>query len=205
MHDGVPRSGADTAGRHLDRALGRADFSERHRRVVRAPADRVWAEAMAVTPGEIRLLAPFVAVRSLPAILRHRRLGDRPAPGASILEVFQAAGFVELHRDPCLVGGRAIAVYGAAGRFWSLTDNGAVALDGPGAFVGYREPGMAKGAFSIEVVDHVDHTEIVTETRVAGTDAAARRAFRRYWLLIRGPSGLIRRSWLAAIDRRATR
>lgn len=36
------------------------------------------------------------------------------------------------------------------------------------------------------------------------TDDAARRAFALYWLLIRGPSGLIRRSWLAAIDRRAT-
>ena len=63
---------------------------------------------------------------------------------------------------------------------------------------------MAKAVLSIEVVERGELTEIITETRIAGTDSAARRAFARYWLLIRGPSGLIRRSWLAAIDRRAT-
>jgi len=48
-------------------------------------------------------------------------------------------------------------------------------------------------------------TRIETETLVAGTDQASTRRFRPYWALIRLPSGLIRRSWLAAIDRRACR
>ena len=46
--------------------------------------------------------------------------------------------------------------------------------------------------------------ELTTETRVLLTDERSRRAFRRYWLLIRPFSGLIRRQWLAAIVHRAT-
>jgi hypothetical protein len=45
-------------------------------------------------------------------------------------------------------------------------------------------------------------SRLITETRVAGTDATASRRFRRYWRLIRLGSGAIRRSWLAAIRRR---
>jgi hypothetical protein len=52
--------------------------------------------------------------------------------------------------------------------------------------------------FRIETDGHV-----TTETRVfAGTDAA-RRKFAIYWRLIRPGSGIIRRSWLEAIKRRA--
>ncbi len=44
---------------------------------------------------------------------------------------------------------------------------------------------------------------VTTETRVhAGTDAA-RRSFAVYWRIIRPGSGIIRRSWLEAIKRRA--
>jgi hypothetical protein len=45
-----------------------------------------------------------------------------------------------------------------------------------------------------------------TETRVLLTDEASRRAFARYWLVVKPFSGLIRRRWLALarerIDRR---
>lgn len=119
-----------------------------------------------------------------------------------MLEAMQAQGFVELHRDAEPAHGRALALYGAAGRFWSPAGNQPVAFRDPSAFLAYAEPGMAKAAFSIEVVDRGEHTELTTETRIVGTDPAARRAFGRYWLLIRGPSGLIRRTWLAAVDRR---
>jgi hypothetical protein len=50
----------------------------------------------------------------------------------------------------------------------------------------------------------VDDGQLTTETRVLLTDEASRRAFARYWLLIRPFSGLIRRRWLAAVARRAS-
>ena len=40
-----------------------------------------------------------------------------------------------------------------------------------------------------------------TETRVRAVDAAARRRFRLYWLVVRPFSGLIRRRWLRAAAR----
>ena len=44
---------------------------------------------------------------------------------------------------------------------------------------------------------------LVTETRIALTDEAARRAFRRYWLVVRPFSGLTRRLLLRAAKRAA--
>jgi hypothetical protein len=42
-----------------------------------------------------------------------------------------------------------------------------------------------------------------TETRIFLTDAGSRRRFAAYWLVIRPFSGLIRRFWLRAAQRRA--
>jgi len=46
-------------------------------------------------------------------------------------------------------------------------------------------------------------SRMATETRIAATDATARRRFGRYWLLIGPFSGITRREMLAAIRRRA--
>lgn len=62
-----------------------------------------------------------------------------------------------------------------------------------------RGKGRGPGAGARPLLD-----EFETITRVNGTDQASSRKFAPYWAIIRGPSGLIRRSWLAAIDRRAT-
>ncbi len=48
-------------------------------------------------------------------------------------------------------------------------------------------------------------TVLRTETRVQTTDAGARRRFRVYWAVVGWGSGATRRSWLAAVKRRAER
>ena len=63
----------------------------------------------------------------------------------------------------------------------------------------FADPGFAKMAFNFRL----DGSTLSTETRVLLTDERSRRAFRRYWLVIRPFSGLIRRAWLRAIARRA--
>ncbi len=63
----------------------------------------------------------------------------------------------------------------------------------------FGEPGFAKMAFNFRL----DGKTLSTETRVLLTDERSRRVFRRYWLVIRPFSGLIRRVWLRAIARRA--
>ncbi|TMM12953.1 MAG: hypothetical protein E6F98_07205 [Actinobacteria bacterium] len=42
---------------------------------------------------------------------------------------------------------------------------------------------------------------LFTETRVQALDARARRAFRRYWLVVGPFSALVRKRWLAAAER----
>ncbi len=65
-------------------------------------------------------------------------------------------------------------------------------------FAAFAEPGAVRVATDVTVSDGL----LRTETRIAATDAPARRRFRAYWLLIRPGSGLIRREWLRAIARR---
>jgi hypothetical protein len=83
------------------------------------------------------------------------------------------------------------AVFGASGTPWR-----------PGGGIGSfhdAPPGTVRMAFDIRA----DGRRLTTETRVAATDAAARRAFARYWRLVGPFSALIRRRWLARIAREA--
>jgi hypothetical protein len=70
-------------------------------------------------------------------------------------------------------------------------------------FLSFAEPGYAKAAIAFLVRPERGGSRVITETRVAGTSPDATRAMRRYWRAIRLGSGAIRRSWLAAIRRRA--
>jgi hypothetical protein len=47
-------------------------------------------------------------------------------------------------------------------------------------------------------------SRLLTETRVAAVDDRARRAFLRYWRVVRPFSGLVRKRWLVAVGKRAT-
>ncbi len=187
----------------LNDALPSAPFRERHRRRIGAPVADVWRSTLAVTPHEIRAMGPLMALRTLPRRLTTGRADPGATEHSPLLTMFEHEGFVPLRVDAAPSGGRAVAVYGAAGRFWSATHNEPRRFGSAQEFLDFREPGHATLAFSIEAVERNGHTELVTETHVGGTDPSAVRRFAPYWALIRLPSGLIRRSWLAAIDRRA--
>lgn len=188
----------------LDQALPRARFAEVHRRTVDLPIDRVWPAALSVTAQEIRTLGPLMALRGLPRTLLGKRAVSTADP-LPLLDVFQREGFVLLRRDERPVDGRALVLFGAAGRFWSPAGNSPRTFDGPQAFLDFDRPDHAVTVARLEATAVGGRTRIETETLVAGTDRAAEMKFAPYWALIRLPSGLIRRSWLAAIDRRAHR
>jgi hypothetical protein len=86
-------------------------------------------------------------------------------------------------------------VLGTIGQPWRLRGGN----NPRGDFAALDRPGYAKLAIDWRLEDGV----LSTETRVFLTDEESRRKFRRYWLLIRPWSGLIRRMWLRAIARRA--
>lgn len=187
----------------FDTILPNAPFRELHTKQIDHAVDHVWDSLLATTAADIRLLEPLFRLRGLPAKVLGKQppapIGDRPA-----LELFSEEGFVMLRQDPTPHDGRATLIFGAAGKFWSPTKNTPKRFESPEAFLAFDDPGYVKTVARFEAFSDNLGTRVETETVVAGTDAAGARKFRPYWVLIRGPSGLLRRSWLSAIDRRAS-
>jgi hypothetical protein len=180
----------------LDEAMQSFDANEVHDIWVPARPQVVFAAVKQVTVQEVRLLLPLEALRLLPNLVT-RRTVFRPRRSAPAIEQF-TAGVVPLGER---AGDEIVA--GAVGRFWRVAGNEPVGVRTREDFLGFAEPGYAKAAIAFLVRPERDGSRVITETRVAGTSPEATRAFMRYWLVIRLGSGAIRRSWLAAIRRRA--
>jgi hypothetical protein len=151
-------------------------FRERHSLDVNAPPRRVLEAVRAVTLADAPIAGLLVRLRGI------RAAADKP-----ILD--QAAAWQVLADDP----DREFVV-GSIGQPWKLRGGTSPRAD----FATFDEPGYAKMALSFRS----DGKMLSTETRVLLTDEASRRAFRRYWIVIRPFSGLIRRLWLRAARRR---
>jgi hypothetical protein len=164
----------------LDDVLPEWHYRERHRRRVEAEPERVFTAVREVTLHDTPVARVLVGLRGL-----HAR-PDRP-----IFDQMRDYGFKVEAEEP----GRELA-FAAIGQPWKLRGGERRRTSDFRAFV---EPGFAKMAFNFRL----DGSTLSTETRVLLTDERSRRAFRRYWLVIRPFSGLIRRVWLRAIARRA--
>lgn len=173
----------------IDELLPSWHFRERHRVATSAAAADLVAAVERVTWAEVPVMRALMRVRSAGRL----RLGsDRP-----ILDDMADLGFTMLVRtDDELVAA-------ALGRPWSPVGGRPPRLadqpDPARFFVDFAAPGWAKMIVNFRT----SAGELTTETRVLLTDDRSRRAFGRYWLVIRPFSGLIRRRWLAAIARRA--
>jgi hypothetical protein len=168
----------------LDRVLPDWHHQERHERPVTAPPAAVLSILDNLVWQDVPLFRVLMGIRSLGRTSTDAR--------RRILVDFTAIGFTELHRD------ETEWVYGGIGRPWSPGGQ-ARPVESLGAFQTFSEPGWAKMAMNFRVADG----RLTTETRVRLTDAGARRAFGAYWLVIRPFSGLVRRSWLTAVTRKA--
>ncbi|HEV2376607.1 MAG TPA: hypothetical protein VGS19_31085 [Streptosporangiaceae bacterium] len=198
---GAARGAVNVAlsGSRLDALLPQYDFTERHMRVIGRQPHAVYNAFKALTLQEMPVSRLLFAARSLPARLAGQR-GLPSQQGAPLLDQFLGRGFVLLADVP----GDELAA-GVIGQMWRRRGR-MVIPGGREEFLAFAEPGFVKAALMFRFIDQADGTTLVeTETRVAATDPTARRGFGRYWLLIRGFSGLIRRDWLRAIARRAQR
>jgi hypothetical protein len=185
----------------LDRLVPSFQAAERHATTIAASADQVWAALAQVTLGELGLFRLLMSLRVLPG----RLLGRPPArfdADEPLLGWAVRFGFTILDEDT----GRELVV-GAIGQPWRLVGGRSVAVAGGEDFAAFDQAGYAKMAanFRLAPLAGARAIRLSTETRVGCTDAASARRFARYWWLIRPASGAIRRSWLAAIKRRAER
>jgi hypothetical protein len=89
-------------------------------------------------------------------------------------------------------------VAGLIGRFWQL-DGGLVPIPDGDAFARFAEPGTPKLVIGFRAATDPLGTLLTTETRVFCPDLYSLLRFAPYWVLIRIPSGLIRRRSLRAI------
>lgn len=153
---------------------------ERHSLYVNAAPETALAAARETRLEDVPLVSALFRLRGL-----------RTAPRGPIWSSMQAEGF-QLHDPETLV---------LIGRPWSPRGGTRSGED----FVRFTEPGYAKLAMDLRALPDGDGARLETETRVFLTDAAARRRFGAYWLVIRPFSGLTRRLWLRAAKRRAER
>jgi hypothetical protein len=181
----------------IDQLLPAYEFRTRYTRRIAAEPPRVWAAMHAFSYAELPVTRLLMAVRS-------------GGPWGSGFRARLAETPV-LPNVPMPVLGRREdreLVVGRVAKFWRPRP-----VAGPDptrtaeGFVAFAEPGWAKAAMSLQLSPLPGGgTLLAAETRVQVTDAAARRAFTAYWLLIRvGGAGFIRLEMLRAIARRAER
>jgi len=178
----------------LDEFVPAYQFNEVHSLVIAAPAERVFRAIQETTAGEIRFF------RLLTTIRRFGRPGPENILNAPehipILEVATRTSFLTLANDLNreIVVGTVVIAPPDARPSGPLT---------PEVFRGITRPGFALAAMNFRLTPNGTSTLLTTETRVYATDRATQRRFARYWRVIFPGSALIRRSWLAAIRRRA--
>ena len=126
--------------------------------------------------------------------------GVPPLPSQPpMLGVSKGGGFLVLKEE----AGREI-VLGTCGQFWRFRGRRRCpGIETPADLLAFSAPGYAKAVINFRVQPEGDGARVTTETRILATDPSARRRFAAYWRVIYPGSALIRRSWLAAIARRA--
>jgi hypothetical protein len=172
--------------RELDDFLPVYEFSERHRVAIDAPAERIDQALRTVS------LTDIPVARALWFL---RRMGRRPGdPGKPLLGGGLPGVVLEDVRGEGLV-------LGLTGQFWRI--RGYRGPDRPlgnaAEFLAYHRPDSCKAVIDFRVGPSL----LSTETRVHAGGPEARRKFRRYWLVIRPFSGVIRILLLRAARRRA--
>ena len=184
--------------RTLDVHLSEYAHREVHERIVAAAPERVWQALLHVTAAELTVTRPLMALRALPARATGARDSLAAARGVPFVERFQRSGWGVLEERP-----RECFVAAAIGQPWRLFGGDSLAVTDAAGFAEFARPGYVRMAMSFELEPAGAGIRLRTETRVHPTDAGSARAFSRYWLVIRAPSGAIRRDLLRAIARRA--
>ena len=182
----------------LDGYLPEYDVSECHARVVDADVEMTWAAVRRADLSRIGPVRALLVARAVPGRLRTRTRGEPapPAPPFTFADM-PRVGFALLVERPAEIA------FGAVTRPWEIGDEQPVAI-GPDAFAAFDQPGYAKVAFAIRADPYGPHrTLVLTETRVATTDAHSRRRFTAYWRVAGLVSALIRRLILRRVKAQA--
>ncbi len=180
----------------LDAILPQSDIHAQYQLLMLGSPASAFRAIKELTPRDIPLLSPFMALRSLPNRLIGRSGGL--VSNQPLMSQLTAAGFVDLGQQP----DREIVV-GCIGQFWKITGNEQmIAFHNVEEFTAFQTPGYVRVAMNFLLEPQSRGTLVSTETRILATDEIAKKRFTWYWRVIGVGSGTIRRSWLKAIRRR---
>ena len=161
------------------------DAVEVHRIVIKAPRESVHEALWTADLGGSIVIKLLLLLRSAPQILA-RRGRSSPRNQKITLQTLIGSGFGLLAESP-----PEEIVLGVTGKFWRPTGNlspfNRSDFDQPVAV------GFARGVWNFTISEGREGQTILrTETRVVCGDAASRRKFLAFWLVVRPFSGLIR-------------
>jgi hypothetical protein len=182
----------------IDRFLPHYDVGVVHAAVFRAAPAQCYLVASELDLFRTPLIRTLIGIRRLPQRVASalRVHGATATPDAS-RQTFRFRDLVELGWIPLGETPGSEMVLGQVSRPWKGVAVSTHAPTTPEQFTCFEEPGFAKIAASLRVVPHGRDSSILTvETRVAITDDASRRRFRRYWVVIGPFSSLVRRTAL---------
>ena len=187
-----PRPDPAYADPLLDRFMPEYEVVDRRRIHVKAPVETTFATSRDLNIQQSAVVRGIFKGREW--ILGAER--GRPMPRGSLLEQAQALGWQVLAETP----GREI-VLGAVTQPWK--PNPIFRPVSQEAFREFAEPDHVKIVWNLRVDPDGDESAAITETRVAATDAGARRKFRRYWAAFSPGIALIRYAALGLVKRDA--
>jgi len=180
----------------IDSFAPNPDAVETHSIVINASREIVYRALWTADLGGSALIKVLLALRSLPQFISS---GFRSLPRHQkvTLQTIMNSGFGMLAEKP-----NQEIVLGVTGRFWRLTGN--LSPFKRSDFDGPVPIGMARGVWNFSVAEQINgQTTLCTETRVMCGDAASRRKFLTYWLIVRPFSGLIRLIMLRRVRKTA--
>ena len=171
----------------IDDLLPAWDWRSAHATRVAATPARAIATMRALCAGDL----PVSGV-----LMRIRALGRRVAAERPLLDAMSRIGLAVLvdEGDHVVVGGILAP--------WQLR-GGHLPVGSVDEFRAFADPGWVRVATAFTAAPDGAGSRIATETRIAATDAVARRRFARYWRVVGPFSGVTRREMLSAIRRRA--
>jgi hypothetical protein len=184
----------------IDELIPTYDFVERHSIMISGSPDQAYAALMRADLSSSTLVRTLLFLRGIPGrITRDPDCPrDSPQPRPLTLAGMTTAGFTLLAESPP----REI-VFGLRGRFW--TPSGGVTRTRKEEFFDPLPSELALAIWNFSTSHHPNGSLLSTETRILCGSAAVRKKFRRYWMLIRPFSGLIRLEILRSVRAEAAR
>jgi hypothetical protein len=191
----VSETSPRTLRTRLDEFVPAWQFREYHTLRIDAPPERVYEAIRAVRADEVFLFNTLTFIRRAGRSTRQSILN--PGNTEPLIDAAVRGGFARLADNApqeMVIGTVVIAPAGVQGEVT------------PDMFRRKLPPGFAVAAMNFLVTPlEAGGTLLSTETRVFANSPGAKREFGAYWRMIYPGSVIIRRSWLRAIAKRATR